>query len=91
MEGADPVAGQLGSYSDAGGGSDSPWLPGAPVTAAAGEPIRIELADGSAVAGWSARRAPAGSTTGAGAVALGDGGSDVALPGTSRVDVGPSR
>ena len=27
-EGGDPVAGQLGSYTWAGGGSDSPWLPG---------------------------------------------------------------
>ena len=30
VEGGDPVAGQLGSFTWNGGGSDSPWLPGAP-------------------------------------------------------------
>lgn len=91
VEGADPVAGQLGSYTFAGGGSDSPWLPGSPVTAAAGEPVTVGLADGSAVAGWAARRAPAGATSGTGATAIGDGEAAVAFsapgPGSWTVEV----
>ena len=31
VEGGDPVVGQLGTYAWAGGGSSSPWLPGAPI------------------------------------------------------------
>jgi hypothetical protein len=91
VDGGDPVAGQLGSFSDADGGSDSPWLPGSPVTAVAGQPIRVELADGSAIAGWTARRAPAGSADGAGATPLAEGVSDVAFrapgPGSWTVEV----
>src|SRR3954452_7640141 len=33
VEGGDPVAGKLGTYIWADGGSDSPWLPGAPIKA----------------------------------------------------------
>jgi hypothetical protein len=73
VEGGDPVVGQLGSFTWADGGSDSPWLPGTPVTVAAGEPVTVTLADDVAVADWSARRVPAGTTDGAGAVALGGG------------------
>ena len=72
-EGADPVIGQLGSFTWADGGSDSPWLPGTPVTVGAGEPLTVELRDGVAIASWTARQAPAGTTDGAGAVGLGGG------------------
>lgn len=72
-EGGDPVVGQLGSFTWADGGSDSPWLPGAPVTVGAGEPLTVALGDGVAIAGWTARRVPAGTTDGAGAVGLGGG------------------
>jgi hypothetical protein len=72
-EGGDPVIGQLGSFTWTDGGSDSPWLPGAPVTVGEGEPLTVALGDGVAIAGWTARRVPAGTTDGAGAVGLGGG------------------
>lgn len=78
-EGGDPVKGQLGSYAWAGGGSDSPWLPGAPLHVGAGERLTLSITDGVVVAEWSARRVPAGSTNGSGAVALGDGPAPVAF------------
>ena len=77
VEGGDPVTGQLGSYTWNGGGSDSPWLPGAPMTAGAGERLTLTLADGTAVETWSARSVAAGSTDGAGATGLGEGSAPV--------------
>jgi hypothetical protein len=73
VDGGDPVIGQLGSFTWADGGSDSPWLPGSPVAVGAGEPLTVDLADGVAIATWSARRVPAGTSDGAGAVGLGSG------------------
>jgi len=91
VEGGDPVVGQLGSFTWADGGSDSPWLPGTPVTAAAGEPVTVTLADGVAVAAWSARRVPAGTTDGAGVVGVGGGPAPVTFaapgPGSWSVQV----
>lgn len=72
-EGGDPVVGQLGSFTWGDGGSDSPWLPGAGITVGAGEPLTVTVDDGTTVAGWTAVRTPAGSTSGAGAVAVGQG------------------
>lgn len=72
-EGGDAVAGQLGSFTWNGGGSDSPWLPGTPVDVGAGEPLTVTVADGVVVSDWSARRVPAGTANGSGAVALGGG------------------
>jgi hypothetical protein len=90
-EGGDPVTGQLGSFTWADGGSDSPWLPGTPVVVGAGEPLTVTLADGVAVADWSARRVPAGTTDGAGAVGLGSGPTPVTFaaprPGSWSVQV----
>ncbi len=68
VEGGDPVAGQLGSFTWNGGGSDSPWLPGAPLSIGAGERLTALLAGGVAVDTWSARSAPAGSSDGADAL-----------------------
>jgi hypothetical protein len=48
------VPGDLGSYAIGDQGSDSPWLPGEPVTVAAGESLSIEL-DGVQVERWQAR------------------------------------
>jgi hypothetical protein len=73
VEGGEPVTGQLGSYTWNGGGSDSPWLPGAPITVGAGEQLTAVLDGGVGVATWSASRVAAGSSDGAGAVGLGDG------------------
>jgi len=90
-EGGDPVAGQLGSYTWLTGGSDSPWLPGAPIDVGAQEPLTVTIGDGVAVVEWSARRTTAGSTSGTGAVSLGRGGPPVAFaapgPGTWSVQV----
>jgi hypothetical protein len=69
-EGGDPVAGQLGSYTWAGGGSDSPWLPGSALTVGAGEPLTVRLGRPAVVADWTASRVAAGTTDGSGAVAL---------------------
>ena len=44
VEGGDPVVGQLGTYSWAGGGSASPWLPGAPIAVGAEEPLIVTVA-----------------------------------------------
>ena len=74
VEGGDPVAGQLGTFIWGDGGSDSPWLPGSPIAVGTGERLTVALADGVGVATWSARRVPAGTTDGSGAVGLGTGG-----------------
>lgn len=73
VEGGDPVIGQLGTFTWGDGGSDSPWLPGASVSAASGERLGVTVAGGVAVASWSARRVIAGTSDGTGAVALGSG------------------
>src|SRR4051812_23157240 len=73
VEGGDPVTGQLGTYTWGGAGSDSPWLRGAPLKAAAGEPLKMTLRDGVAIARRTARRVPAGSEGGPGATSLGMG------------------
>jgi hypothetical protein len=70
-DGSDPAVGQLGSYTWLDAGSDSPWLPGTPLTVGAGEPLTVAIGDGVAVAEWSARRVTAGRTDGSGAIALG--------------------
>ena len=70
-DGGEPAIGQLGSYTWLDGGSDSPWLPGTPLTVGAGEPLTVTVGGGVAVADWSARRVTAGTTDGSGAVALG--------------------
>ena len=73
VEGGDPVAGQVGSYTWAGAGSDSPWLPGARIRVGAGERLSLTLAPAIAIGRWSARRITPGSLDGAGAVSLGEG------------------
>ena len=57
-EGGDPVAGSLGSFTWGDGGSDSPWLAGAPITAGSGEQFTVR---------WpAASRLRTGRRTGAG-------------------------
>jgi hypothetical protein len=70
VEGGDPVAGQLGSYTWGQRGSDSPWLAGSPITVGAGEPITVVLADDAVVADWSAARVASGRTDGASTVPI---------------------
>jgi hypothetical protein len=57
-EGGDPVTGQLGTYTWGDGGSDSPWLPGAPIAVGAGEPLSMTFQPTIAVASWRARSLP---------------------------------
>ena len=78
-EGGDPVAGQLGSYTWGDVGSDSPWLPGAPLAVGAREPLAVTFGGGPAVASWTARRARAGATSPVGAVPAGGGAGPVAI------------
>jgi hypothetical protein len=89
VEGGDPVIGQLGSFTWGAGGSDSPWLPGSPIAVGAGERLTVALVDGVAVATWSAKRVPAGTTDGSGTVGLGTGGPPIAFdaPGTGSWSV----
>jgi hypothetical protein len=49
--------GDVGSYAVGGFASDSPWLPGEPVTVRAGSTIRIIL-DGQPIGDWQASVAP---------------------------------
>jgi hypothetical protein len=70
VEGGDPVAGQLGSYTWAGGGSDAPWLPGTRIAVGIGERLSLALTDATGIVSWSARRVPAGTINGDGAVRL---------------------
>ena len=73
VDGGDPVEGQLGTYVWAGGGSDSPWLPGAPIAATTGEVLSVTLSPDLDVSGWSAVVAPANSPDGSGRVEAGSG------------------
>ena len=72
-EGGDPVTGQLGTYVWAGGGSDSPWLPGAPITVGVNEPLTVAFQPAIDVTGWRARFVPSTATDPSGARSLGQG------------------
>lgn len=82
VDGGDPVAGQLGTYTWDGGGSDSPWLPGAPIAAATGEILTMTLPPDMMVTDWSAVIAPAanGDETGAIEAGAGSGPVEVTAP-----------
>ncbi len=79
-EGGDPVLGQLGSYVWLETGSDAPWLPGAPITVGAGEPLSVRFEPDGAIARWRARYVPAGQTDPQGATSLGEGAGEPAFP-----------
>ena len=68
-----------GTFTWGDGGSDSPWLPGAPIAVGTGEQLTVTIGDGVGVATWSARRVPAGTTDGSGAVGLGTDGPPIAF------------
>ena len=72
-EGGDPVIGQLGTYVWLDTGSDSPWLPGAPLAVGASEPLTISLDPDGEIEAWTARFVPAGAQGPAGARTLGEG------------------
>ena len=79
-EGGDPVTGQLGTYIWHDQGSDSPWLPGAPIAVGRGEPLTVGLAPATSVAAWQARIVPADTSGPTGATLLAKG------SGTPRFD-----
>jgi hypothetical protein len=59
VEGGDPVTGELGSYTWGDGGSDAPWLPGAPITVGARETLTLSVEqDRPGVERWVVRYAP---------------------------------
>jgi hypothetical protein len=66
----DPVVGQLGGYVWRDAGSDSPWLPGTPVTVAPTRPLLFALSADVPVEGWTARYAPPGNAFPTGPVPL---------------------
>jgi hypothetical protein len=72
-DGGDAVIGQLGTYTWANGGSDAPWLPGAPLTVGAVEPLTLAVERGVPIAEWQARVTEAGATDPTGAARLGAG------------------
>jgi hypothetical protein len=73
-EGGDPIAGQLGSYTWDGAGSDGPWLPGSPMTVGAREPLTARVGtDAVRVDSWTARIAPAEATSDEAAAPLAEG------------------
>jgi hypothetical protein len=90
-EGGDQVAGQLGTYVWRNEGSDSPWLPGAPISVGASEPLTVTFDPAIEVESWRARMAPSGATGPAGARQLGHGagepGFGAPAPGSWTVEV----
>lgn len=72
-EGGDPVAGQLGSFVWLQSGSDSPWLPGAPIAVGSGEPLTVSLDPDGDIRAWAARYVPADAAGPEGATTLGEG------------------
>jgi hypothetical protein len=83
-EGGEPVAGQLGTFLWGDGGSDSPWLPGAPLRVGAGERLVLALSPVTAIGSWRARYTRAGAGDPAGAISLGRGTGDIALTAPAR-------
>jgi hypothetical protein len=83
-EGGDAVAGQLGTYTWGDGGSDSPWLPGTPITVGAGEPLTVTVVPAVPIATWRARSVPsaAGGPDGAALLGEGPGAPAFSAPGT---------
>jgi hypothetical protein len=75
-EGGDPVAGQLGTYVWGDAGSDSPWLPGAPISVGVGEPLALTFDPAIPVSTWRARMVPADAAGPDGASPLGQGAGD---------------
>src|SRR5688572_20650507 len=72
-EGGDRAAGQLGTYVWRESGSDSPWLPGAPLSVGAGEPLTVTLVPDGELRAWTARYVPAAAGGPEGAESLGEG------------------
>jgi hypothetical protein len=72
-EGGDPTDGQLGTYTWGDGGSDAPWLPGAPMAVGSGEPLTVSFRPETTIETWSARAVPSTADGPADATVLGQG------------------
>lgn len=72
-EGGDPVMGQLGTHSWKNGGSDAPWLRGAPISVGAREPLAVTFLPAFDVASWQTLYVPAASDGQIGGASLGEG------------------
>ena len=78
--GAEGIAGDLGSYIIGDEGSDSPWLPGEPVTVPAGAQMTVTLGQRVPIGGWRGRISEASDTGGLNVRAYGSGAGDPVLP-----------
>ena len=73
VDGGEPVAGQLGSYTWLDAGSDTPWLDGSPVRVGVGERLTLTLGEPIGIANWTASRVAPGTRDGIGAIGMADG------------------
>ncbi|MGH2474960.1 MAG: hypothetical protein ACRDIL_06825 [Candidatus Limnocylindrales bacterium] len=73
VEGGEPVVAQLGTYAWGDTGSDSPWLPGAPLAVGGDETLHVTFDRAVDVAEWTARFVPSAATGPAEAQILGSG------------------
>lgn len=80
VEGGDPVTGQLGTYIWGNGGSDAPWLTGAPLRVGAGESLAARVDPFVAISAWRAKVVPWDADGPAGAIPLGNGAGEPAFP-----------
>lgn len=72
-EGGDPVVAQVGTNTWGDTGSDSPWLPGAPIRVGTGEPLAVTLVGEAAIESWTAIYVPFTADGPAGGQTLGTG------------------
>ncbi|MEX1173642.1 MAG: hypothetical protein WEG56_13640 [Chloroflexota bacterium] len=81
VDGGDPVAGQLGTYLWADGGSDAPWLAGTPMSIGIGEGLEAIVEPAVGIAAWHARYVPWDAGGPANAITLAEGSRDPVFPG----------
>jgi hypothetical protein len=82
------IAGVIGSYEFNGTAADVPWLPASSLTQTvvlADSPLAVSFADGSAIGGWTASRAP--SADAQGLTSFGVGGREASEPPLLQVQV----
>lgn len=73
VEGGDPIEGALGSYTWGDGGSDGPWLHGAPIRVGSGEPLTVTLTPDVPIEAWTIRYTWFDATSPSGAIELATG------------------
>jgi hypothetical protein len=73
VDGGDPVAGELGSFTWENSGSDSPWLDGNPIHVGTGEILTLTLSEPVEIDSWTASRVPQSRLNATTPVGLGEG------------------